>query len=232
MIVSTAASRKKSGSTWTCESRRLLTAASAPADAYREAPRQFRSTTLIREQTRDRWGRSSINMLIRDVRYGLGMIRRAPGVHCGRDRLAGRWHRRLDCAFQLCQFLPVPPGKRRQCGKGDGRSSPATSMVRCYLRGRRTRLRGLPRRSRCSTACSRRQRAEATLSSQERPDVIDGVLVSGNYFDVLGLQPSRGRFFGDEENRVPGAHPVVVLSHDAWRRRFGADPDCRARHPN
>jgi predicted permease len=68
-------------------------------------------------------------------------------------------------------------------------------------------------------------RAKATLSDRERPDVVSGFLVSGNYFDVLGLRASRGRFFRAEENQTPGTHPVVVLSHDAWRRRFSADSD-------
>ncbi len=52
----------------------------------------------------------------------------------------------------------------------------------------------------------------------------DGELVSGNYFEVLGVRPALGRVFNQEDDRVPGAHPVVVLSHAYWARRFGADP--------
>ena len=52
----------------------------------------------------------------------------------------------------------------------------------------------------------------------------DGELVSGNYFDVLGVRPALGRVFNQEDDRTPGAHPVVVLSHAYWTRRFGADP--------
>jgi len=51
-----------------------------------------------------------------------------------------------------------------------------------------------------------------------------GNIVSGNYFTVLGVRPAAGRFFLPEEDRVPGARPVVVLSHGFWTRRFGGDP--------
>ncbi|HKQ78981.1 MAG TPA: ABC transporter permease [Blastocatellia bacterium] len=52
----------------------------------------------------------------------------------------------------------------------------------------------------------------------------DGELVSGNYFEVLNVRPALGRVFNQEDDRVPGAHQVVVLSHAYWSRRFGADP--------
>src|SRR5262245_31209150 len=52
----------------------------------------------------------------------------------------------------------------------------------------------------------------------------DGELVSGNYFEVLGVRPALGRVFNQEDDRAPGANPVVVLSHAYWTRRFAADP--------
>jgi predicted permease len=52
----------------------------------------------------------------------------------------------------------------------------------------------------------------------------DGELVSGNYFEVLGVRPALGRVFNQEDDRVPGAHQIVILSHAYWTRRFGADP--------
>src|SRR6185436_14936545 len=46
---------------------------------------------------------------------------------------------------------------------------------------------------------------------------------SGNFFDVLEAHPALGRFFTLNEDRAPGANPVVVLSHRFWNRRYQAD---------
>src|SRR5215208_7889861 len=51
-----------------------------------------------------------------------------------------------------------------------------------------------------------------------------GYEVSGNYFDVLGVKAIRGRTFLPEEDKTRLTHPVVVLSYDGWKRRFGGDP--------
>src|SRR5262249_15629610 len=52
-----------------------------------------------------------------------------------------------------------------------------------------------------------------------------GYLASGNYFDVLGVRAVKGRMFTQEEDRVPGANPVAVVSYGCWQRRFGGDPN-------
>ena len=50
-------------------------------------------------------------------------------------------------------------------------------------------------------------------------------VVSGNYFDVLGVQPILGRTFLPDEDRTAETHPVVVISYAAWKRDFGGDPE-------
>jgi predicted permease len=52
-----------------------------------------------------------------------------------------------------------------------------------------------------------------------------GYLVSGNYFDVLGVKPMLGRSFLPEEDQTPDSHPVAVISYNCWQRRFGGDPE-------
>lgn len=51
-----------------------------------------------------------------------------------------------------------------------------------------------------------------------------GILVSGSYFPVLAIQPAIGRLFSSDDDVTPGGHPVVVISHDYWRRRFDENP--------
>ncbi len=52
-----------------------------------------------------------------------------------------------------------------------------------------------------------------------------GELVSGEFFDVLGVSPAQGRVLSREDDRVPGGHPVVVLSHAFWQRQFAGRAD-------
>lgn len=56
------------------------------------------------------------------------------------------------------------------------------------------------------------------------PTRVNGQLVSGNYFDTLGVSPAPGRGFLPAEDEVPGRDPVVVLSHALWKRLYGGDP--------
>jgi len=51
-----------------------------------------------------------------------------------------------------------------------------------------------------------------------------GRMVSGNYFSVLGTEMALGRGFTPDEEKTPGTHPVLVLSHICWERRFNSDP--------
>jgi predicted permease len=56
-----------------------------------------------------------------------------------------------------------------------------------------------------------------------RAEVAFGELVSGNYFDVLGVKPALGRGFLPEEDRTQNTHSVVVISHSLWQQRFNGD---------
>lgn len=66
---------------------------------------------------------------------------------------------------------------------------------------------------------------QAAIDSENQNDVIWGQVVSANYFDVLQVTPAMGRGFLPDEDKTVGASPVVVLSHSFWQRRLASDPN-------
>lgn len=68
------------------------------------------------------------------------------------------------------------------------------------------------------------QPTDYTLRGDGEPRRVWGEIVSGNYFDVLGIAPAIGRSFRPEEDRTPGTHAVAVIGDGLWRRQFAADP--------
>jgi putative ABC transport system permease protein len=66
-------------------------------------------------------------------------------------------------------------------------------------------------------------RAGAGVLWNNSPGIANAELVSGNYFDVLGVHPAAGRLFVQADDTQPEANPIVALSYGYWQRRFGAD---------
>ncbi|HEX7312592.1 MAG TPA: ABC transporter permease [Pyrinomonadaceae bacterium] len=66
--------------------------------------------------------------------------------------------------------------------------------------------------------------APLSVSHEGTSERLWGYEVTGNYFDVLGVRAALGRVLTPDDDRLPGAHPVCVLSYEGWQRRFGADP--------
>jgi predicted permease len=59
---------------------------------------------------------------------------------------------------------------------------------------------------------------------QSTAQLVSNLIVSGNYFDLLGVTPAIGRLFTPDDNKTADAHPWVVLDYSFWQRRFGGDP--------
>ncbi len=69
----------------------------------------------------------------------------------------------------------------------------------------------------------------ACLTVEQQPQWIEAQIVSANFFELLGVKPILGRTFLPDEDQKPGGNPVLVISENLWRRRFGADPSILGR---
>ncbi len=65
---------------------------------------------------------------------------------------------------------------------------------------------------------------QVSLAAEGSPEEIRGLIASGKFFEVLGVDAALGRVFTAFDDRIPGEQPVAVLSHALWESRFGADP--------
>ena len=73
-------------------------------------------------------------------------------------------------------------------------------------------------------AVSYTDRMDLTYASDEETEKGLVQYVSGWMWESFGLHPALGRLFTQQDDRVPGAHPIAVLSYDYWSRRFARDP--------
>ncbi|HJZ78896.1 MAG TPA: ABC transporter permease, partial [Pyrinomonadaceae bacterium] len=64
---------------------------------------------------------------------------------------------------------------------------------------------------------------QMNVSYGDQTERVSADLVSGNYFEVLGVRPWGGRLLTQDDDTTPGAHPVGVISYAFWQRRFGGD---------
>lgn len=119
---------------------------------------------------------------------------------------------------RLVNLAAPGPGKiggtYRDLGIGNGEAQFSYPMFR-DLEARQTGFTGLAGHS----------DFVANLSYHEQPSYSrGGALVSGQYFQVLNLQPALGRLIVPEDEPQVGESAVVVLSYDYWQRRFAGDP--------
>jgi putative ABC transport system permease protein len=87
-----------------------------------------------------------------------------------------------------------------------------------------SRMRAAVREQGESVAVSYAERVDLTFASDSEMEKAYRQYVSGWIFPAFGLHPALGRLFTADDDAVPGANPVAVLSHDYWMRRFAGDP--------
>src|SRR5687768_3169816 len=162
-------------------------------------------------------------MLIQNIRYAIRSLRRAPGFTLTVVLTLGLGMGANTAIFSvvrgvLLKPLPHRDGDRlvylRQSADGPGKSDLSFSVpeVRDLRNGAPSLSGGIAEYS---------QWTMIHQGSDGAQRITVG-LVTGNYFDVMGLSPVAGRLTGPRDDG-PGVPPVAVLTHDFWMRRFGGD---------
>ena len=185
-------------------------------EARAAARRSFGGVEPMKERYRDQRGLPFVELLIQDVRYALRIFRRSPGFTATAVLSLALGLGANTAIFSvldavLLKALPVrDPGQLFVLQGGDF-SYPSYEA----FRQQNESFTGLFATSGITTL-------DAQIENGA-PEQAHVSLVSGPYFSVLGVPALVGRTFTADDDRVPGAHPIAVLSYGYWERRFGRD---------
>jgi hypothetical protein len=162
--------------------------------------------------------------LIKDVRYGVRMLIKNPGVTLVAVITLALGIGANTAIFSgvsafLMRPLNVPNADEliRPLEIAEDRGTTDEMSYPDYLEYRN--------QSTSFTGLAAEDMLSAAVDAENQSDVIWGQVVSANYFDVLQVKPILGRTFLPDEDKTPGANAVVVLSHSFWQRRMAADPN-------
>jgi len=193
-----------------------------PDEARAHALREFGNAGLVKEVTREMWGWAWLERLLQDLRFGLRMLRKNPGFSLIAILTLGLGIGANTAVFSvinaaLFQPLPVKDASRLvriYTSNQDESHTPSSYLDYADYR----------ERNQVFSEIAAHAQVRASLGEQGEHEIVWGEIVSGNYFAVLGINAVQGRVLLPEDDRPAEAPPVVVISHDLWQRRFGADP--------
>jgi predicted permease len=202
-------------------------------EARRAALRDFGWAETIKETCREQRGLGWLHVLARDTRFGWRILCKNRGFTAVSvlSLAAGIAVNVVVFSCLDALLFRSPPGVKEpgrlvylhEMGGG----IPYAEFE--FLRDHSSVVSGLAASAQCKSGV-RLEYASSTASADalthgrqvEYPNVR---FVSANYFSLIGTQFKLGRNFLSEEDQRPGSHPVVILSHLFWERRFNSDPD-------
>lgn len=206
----------------------LVAAGADPREARLAARRALGDLSRYEEECRDVRRTRSLETFVQDLRYGLRALRKSPvftvvavltlalgiGVNTGIFTLTDALLLRDLPVRDPGRLMAVgDPARTHSLSSGSLRADTFSVPMYRALRERSHAFSGL-------LASGRPGRITVGDEAADRPARLAGRLVSGNYFEVLGVPALVGRTFGADEDRLTGTAPSVVISYDYWTRRF------------
>lgn len=190
------------------------------ADAERRAHLEFGSRSRIREECQESIGGNLIDTLTQDVRFSARLMAKSPGFTAVAVLTLAIVIAANAVAFAALNAAILRPLNlpRPQSLYGIERASDF-SMGQSYLD-----YLDLRDRNRSFESLAAFNINEVAIDAGQNATRVWVLGVSGNYFDVLSLQPSLGRFFHAADERGLNSAPYLVVAHNYWHSSLHADP--------
>ena len=195
-----------------------LRAGLTPVEARRQAMLRFGGVEAIREDYRAERGLLLIENLLRDLRFAVRMLRKSPGFTAVAIVTLAMAIGANAVVFGVMDALILRPLNVPQADSLYGTEYGVDTGFQSYpnyvdLRDRNRSFEGLAAFT----------FAFVGLDTGENPSRAAGYATSGNYFDVLGIQPRLGRFFHSSDEHGRNSAPYLVLNYAYWHSRFQDD---------
>jgi predicted permease len=201
----------------------------SPEEAMQAARRDFGNVTLVKETTRQMWGWTLVEDVVRDLRHSLRLLARSPLFTAVAVMSLALGIGANTAIFSLADaiiFRNLPVREPQHLVQVRAVHPHGVDTIHSYPMYEDIRDRNQVFSSTVS-ACSWAsiEPIALVLPNESRRDLRARLTAaSGNYFDTLGVEPVIGRTFTPDEDRAPGAHPVAVVSYRFWKRELRADP--------
>ncbi len=201
----------------------LIAQGLSPAEAHRQAALLFGNRTALRESARDRDILAWLETTLHDLRFAARTLRRSPGFASAAILSLALGIGANTALFSIIDRLllkRLPAAEPHRLVRLTSESGSLTYPAYDLLRTRSRFLSGVIATGRLNQQ-----------SIEERGETVPAAVqeVSGNYFDVLGISPARGRVFHAADAKAPGV-ALAVISHSFWQSHFLAQPSALGAH--
>ena len=203
-----------------------LAAGNSPEEARRAALRTFGNPATLRDQTRNTWSWQWLEMLLRDLRFGIRALARNPGFSILAILVMGLGIGANVALFTVVRSVLLKPLPFKDQDR----------LVRLYeadahgafqdnvLAGGTFAAWQSQSHSFEQMAIKRGIDYNLSGSGGQLPELVHGQVASWNIFPLLGVEAARGRLFLPSDDRRE-TNATVVLTWGLWKRRYGGDPE-------
>ena len=200
-----------------------IKAGATPDEARRAALIKVGGVEQVKDRVRDERPGMMFENALRDLRYGLRLLRRSPGFATIAVVTIALGIGATSAIFSVINSVALKPLAYPTSDRLVFITSqfPTLGFTKFWVSP--PEYLELRERAKSYSEIAAYLENPVNVSEGSRPERVNAVFVTANMFDVLGVRPRLGTPFTPEQDR-PNVEPVVVLSDAIWRRTFGADP--------